>query len=391
MKIVSIISEYNPFHYGHKYQIDKIRENGGTHIVAIMSGNAVQRGDIPIFNKHSRAKAAIENGVDLVIELPVPFSVASAEIFAKAGVYIASQISSNYLSFGAECEDENVLSTLAEISKSLSTDEYKSEITKNLQNGNNYPTALSKVIKEHFGEEYSKEIEKPNNILALEYLKAISNTNIKPMPILRKYTSHDSNITKDNFASASQIRKLILSGKDYKKYIPKSIDESVVCDIKYMERDILFTLLKMSREDLISLPDCNSTIADRIINSLKKATTLDELMTSVKTKSITMARIRRVIIYAILGIKPSDFSFIPYGRVLAFNERGAEVLKRVDTEKFDISTSLKELEDKNDNNKRLVRLDIISSEFLNLATEKSDIKTNEYTKQIKITKMKEAK
>lgn len=365
--ITSIISEYNPFHNGHKYQIQKARKQGATHIAAIMSGNVVQRGDVAIYSKHCRAKQAVLNGADLVIELPAPFCISSAEGFAKSGVYIADALGSDSLCFGCECDDLNVLLKAAEFSKGLLESNEKSKVTetvkKLLKEGNSYPAALSKTAKMLAGNQVAEVFDGPNNVLAIEYLKALENTKINPMPILRRGAGHNDETVNGDFASASKIRELLKNGLLDESLLPYSADYEIR-DIRNMEKGILFSLIKMGKKNLKEVPDCNNDLADRIVKAIKTSKSYDELILNTKTKAFTLARIRRVIMYAVLGIKKSDFELTPYARVLALNDRGTEILSHAKKlEKIDISTSLKELEVKSENNKRLAELDIRTSEF----------------------------
>lgn len=385
--ITSIISEYNPFHNGHKYQIQKAREQGATHIAAIMSGNAVQRGDIAIYSKHYRAKQALLNGADLVIELPAPFCLSSAEGFAKSGVYIADALGSDSLCFGCECDNLDILLKAAEFSKYLSESDEKNKDTETvkrlLKEGNSYPAALSKTAKMLAESQIAKVFDGPNNVLAVEYIKAIENTNIKPMPILRKGPGHNDGALHGDFASASKIRELLKNGLPDESLLPYSADYTNIRDIRNMEKGILFSLIKMGKRKLREVPDCNNDLADRILKAVKISGSYDELLLNVKTKAFTMARIRRVILYAVLGIESSDFNLTPYARVLAFNNRGTEILSHAKKlEKTDISTSLKELERKSENNKRLAELDVLTSKFAGMCQRVISDEPNEYSVKI---------
>lgn len=390
--ITSIISEYNPFHNGHKYQIQKAREKGASHIVSIMSGNVVQRGDTAIYSKHFRAKQALLGGADLVIELPAPFCISSAEGFAKNGVYIADAIGSDSLCFGCECEDSELLYKASEFSSKLSDfgNSRESEVLKGfLKEGNSYPLALFKTAETIYNKQVAEIFKGPNNVLAIEYLKALNNTNMKPMPVLRKGPYHDDNTLYGDFAGASKIRELLKSGSIDERLLPYKADFDTIRDIKNMGRGILFSLNKMNREELIKVPDCNKDIADRIIKALRISKSYDELIFNIKTKAFTLARIRRVIMYAVLGIKSSDFELVPYARILAFNDRGAEILSKAKgLSKIDISTSLKELELKSENNKRLAQLDVITGNFALMCQKSLSDLPNEYSVKIQKTNTK---
>ncbi len=385
--ITSIICEYNPFHNGHKYQIEKAREKGSTHIVAIMSGDTVQRGDVAIYSKHYRARQAILNGADLVIELPAPFCISSAEGFAKSGAHIAYALGSDCLCFGCECDDIDILKKAAELSGRLSEAEGKSkeseQVKKFLKEGNSYPLALSKTAEMLESREVAEVFNGPNNILAVEYLKAIKDTEIKPMPILRKGAGHNDDLLHGNIASSSKIRELLKSGVLDDSLLPLKENYTELRDIRNMEKGILFSLIKMDKKKLREVPDCNGDLADRIAKALKISKSYDELIQNSKTKAFTLARLRRVIMYAVLGIRSSDFDLMPYARVLAFNERGTEVLSKAKKlGRIDVSTSLKELEHKSKNNKRLAELDARTSDFAKMCQSVASNEPNEYSVKI---------
>lgn len=388
--ITSIICEYNPFHNGHKYQIEKAREKGSTHIVSIMSGDAVQRGDVAIYSKHFRAKQAILNGADLVVELPVPFCLSSAEGFAKSGVYIANAIGSDCLCFGCENDDLNALEKAAGLSDSLTELNVKSKesqyLKKLLKDGNSYPAAIFKTAEAFAGREVAEIFNSPNNILAVEYLKAVKNTGIKPMPILRKGAGHNEDSLYGDYASASKIRELLKNGFLNESLLPYKENHADIRDIRNMEKGILFSLIKMYKRKLQEVPDCSGDLADRIAKALKISQSYDDLLANTKTKAFTLARIRRVIMYAVLGIKSSDFKLVPYARVLAFNDRGTEIISRAKKlGRIDISTSLKELEHKNDNNRRLAELDARTSDFAKMCQSVASNEPNEYSVRIEKT------
>lgn len=389
--IASIISEYNPFHNGHKYQIQKAREMGASHIAAIMSGNVVQRGDTAIYSKHYRAKQALLGGADLVVELPAPFCISSAEGFAKSGVYIADALGSDALCFGCECNDLEMLCKAAEISTKLSYSDYSEEIKtlkRFLKDGNSYPSALYKTAEMFAGKKIADVFNGPNNVLAIEYLKALNGTSIKPLPVLRNGAGHNDNTFDNGFASASKIREFLKSGFIDESLLPYKADYTKIRDIKNMEKGILFTLIKMDNKKLREVPDCSEDLADRIVKALKISKSYDELVLNTKTKAFTLARIRRVIMYAVLGIKKNDFELIPYARVLAFNDRGAEVLSKAKKlSKIDISTSLKKLEVKSENNKRLAELDLRTSNFALMCQSNISDEPNEYSVKIQKTKI----
>ena len=226
MNISAIICEYNPFHNGHKYQIEKTLKNKATHIVAIMSGNFTQRGIPSVISKRVKTKIALENGCDLVIELPTPYSVVNAEKFALGAVFLANSLNCiDFLSFGCENNDINILKKAAEISNSYDVIKITKEY---LKQGVSFVNARYKAIKTLLGEDFANLLSTPNNILAVEYIKSLDllNSNIAPMPILRKSCPHKSTFNVENFANSTLLREMLLKNdKNIKNFMPKSAYE----------------------------------------------------------------------------------------------------------------------------------------------------------------------
>ena len=290
---LGIICEFNPFHKGHKYLIDRVKGKDDC-VICAMSGNFVQRGEFAVYDKFTRAKTAVENGADLVIEIPTVFALRSAQGFAKAGVFLLESTGiCDALSFGAECGDVNELKKVAKEIKA------KDKLIKyELNKGVSYPTARQNIIN-------SPLLYTPNNILAIEYL---SYTKLKPIVVERIGKGHDSN---DVEYSASEIRK--------------HLDENKVSSIINCERAVLYKLRTMSAEDFAKIEDVNEGLENRIAEAVKSAETLDELYDLIKTKRYTHSRIRRIILRAFLGVE-SSIENPQYIRVLAFNENGKKLL-----------------------------------------------------------------
>lgn len=338
MKISSVICEYNPFHNGHKLMLEYMRKNGATHIVACMSGNFTQRGDFSVFNKWQRTKTALLNGADLVVEMPVSFSCANAERFALGGVYILNSIGCiDEICFGSECGDIELLKKACH----AVTDSGISETIKKYSScGMTFAAAREKAVCDIYGNEISDILSQPNNILALEYLKALQNidSKITPTTISRVGAEHDSTETSDNIASASFVRQLIYEkNSEYLKYIPENIYDIInnalsslpECQrIKKLENAVLYRLRTMDKDDFAELPDISEGLENRLMSAVKNSVSYDEIMHQTKCKRYTLARIRRCVLYAFLGItKHNSPEFPPYIRVLGFNEKGREILR----------------------------------------------------------------
>jgi len=322
LKTVGIIAEYNPFHNGHKYHIEKTKElTNADGVIAIMSGNFVQRGDMAIYSKYLRTMSALKYGVDLVVELPCVYACQSAEYFAKGGVEIAKILNCNYLSFGIEENNLEQLTKVAEITKNPSP-ALEGKIKEYRNQGMTYPKALCESLKEYNLEAI---ISTPNNVLAIEYLKNIGN--IVPIGVKRYGSDHDQE------GSGSFIRELIYNGKNCKKYVPKEAYDIIKgnqADKDKLSNLILYKLRTMTKEQIANLPDVSEGLENRIFEMARCSANLEELLQNIKSKRYTMARIRRILINALLDILKDDLGKAPeYIRVLGMNETGMAILKEL--------------------------------------------------------------
>lgn len=325
MKTAAVICEYNPFHYGHKYQLDETRKAGATHIVCVMSGNFTQRGDVAVFDKYLRAKTALENGADLVIELPTKYSLCAAEGFAAGAVGIIHSLGCvDMLSFGSESGD---ISALREASAAADYAINSPKFSELMKSGKSYPAALAEAVNEYYTDDVYETLSQPNNTLAVEYLSALDNlgSRIEPFTVARSGAAHDSEEADGGFASASLIRKRIAEGADYSEFAPHI--DAPSADISRLERAILAKLRTMRTEELLRAYDSANGLAERLHKAIRKANTLDELYFLTKTKRYTLARIRRAVLCSFLGLDKSSL-LVPnaYIRVLGMNSRGREIL-----------------------------------------------------------------
>ena len=320
MKICAIIAEFNPFHNGHKYIIERAKEMGFTHVVVIMSGNFVQRGEPAIFSKKFRVQAALANGVDLVVEMPCVWALSSAEKYAEAGVYLADALGCvNSLVFGSECGD---LKKLSDVEQALREPKFKEMLQNNLKSGITFAKAREQAISALLpNEDVSGILSKGNNILGIEYIKAIKNLNSNMTPLTFQ--------RKEDFKSASGIRSLIKKDdKTYLEYIPNNIGFSELPkDIIWGEKGIISVLKSADLEDLSKLPDISEGLENKIYNALCKCDNLENLFNLIKSKRYTMSRIKRIIMCAYLGIdKKTQSSRPPYIRLLGATTEGLEIL-----------------------------------------------------------------
>ena len=321
-----IICEYNPLHLGHKKQLDRIREEfPDDGIICLMSGNFVQRGKPAVFDKLTRAKAAVLSGADLVLELPVTAALSSAEGFASEGVQILSRLC-HRLCFGAETADRELLINTARI---LLSEEFKDTLRIQLDKGLSFPAARQAALGAN-----GCILETPNNILAVEYCKAIlsQNSHMEPYPILREGSYHDATADPEN-PSATAVRGLMESGSDWEAFVPDSCRELFSCasvhTLKTGETAVLARLRTMTDEEFEALPYGSEGLWRKLMKNARSCTTLEGILTATKSKRYTRTRLDRMVMCAFLGLTETDLSFpAPYTRVLAFNDKGREILRQ---------------------------------------------------------------
>ena len=330
MKIVGIICEYNPFHLGHKKQFDRIREAYGSDciIVCLMSGNFVQRGMPAIFDKELRARCALQSGADLVLELPLPYALSSAEGFAACGVKILSGFC-DALCFGTETGTKE---TLLQTAAALLSAEFSTALKEQLSTGISFPAARQAAM-EAMGAD-SSLLQNPNDILAVEYCKAIlSQGSVMDIhPIHRGGSYHATTADVEN-PSATALRQCIENGLPWQQFVPESTHEilrdAAIYTIDAGQRAILARLRSMTEADFAQLPYGSEGLWRKLMHACRCAATLEEIRTAVKSKRYTRTRLDRMVMCAFLGITQTMLSSpVPYVRVLALNDRGRAVLKK---------------------------------------------------------------
>lgn len=386
-----IISEYNPFHFGHLYHLNEsISQTDTDFKVAIISGNFVQRGEPSIINKWEKAKVALSAGFDLVLELPTLYAISSAENFANGSIKIADQIGSNYISFGTESGDLEKLKKLSSLINK-NEKEYITNVKEKIAEGFSYPKSQELVIDKMFGNEFLG-VCKPNNILGLEYLKSLNaiSSNITPITVKR-------NLDK---SSSSDIRALLRTSgfkiEDLKNSIPdfsyeilaENIENgNAVLSLKAFEKEIIYILRTIDNEKLKNIPD----VPENMLSNLKKiacsTNSLDELITVLKNKSITQARIQRILLYILLGITKSDMELskriTPYVRVLGMSENGKKILSDISKD-INVITSVKAFEKTCDDSDllRMLEIDKKATDIYTLAYVKDSVANLDYTMRI---------
>ncbi len=329
MSVTGIIAEFNPLHKGHEYLIKQAKQYGP--VVCVISSNFVQRGDTAIAEKRMRAKAALDCGADLILELPVPWSMSTAQNFALGGVCALNYIGCDKIMFGSECGDIKKLKTASEI---LDTPEFSQKLASYLKSGITFAAARENAAIDCGADNV---FAYPNNNLAIEYITAARrlNANLEFETVKRIGAEHDS-LLEDTFVSASLLRGKLLSG-DFafcEKHMPanafKSIDKNSLSDINTLETAILSVLRTRTLDELSRLPDISEGVENKLFSAIRLATSLEELYNKMKVKRYTLARIRRLVLSAFIGIDNSFFMKpLPYVRILGFNKNGQNLLKSV--------------------------------------------------------------
>ncbi len=335
-KVSGIVCEYNPFHNGHKYQIEQTRRLGYDYVICAMSGSLVQRGDVAIYDKWFRAKIAVENGADLVVEIPAYYVLQSAQNYAHGAVRLLSFLGvADALSFGSESGD---ICRLNEISDILCNEPpiFKETLTAALKKGLGYPAACEAAIAAAMGNVHFSL--KPNDILAVNYISQLKKigSDITPIPIQRSGGYHDDEPVSSACASATAVRKLISDGMDISSYVPDISSEEY--NLHRIESLLLGSLRLADAEALNSIVGMESGLANRLISCAKSSVSLDEFFGACTSRRYTAHRIRRTVLCALLGITPSKEA--DYIRVLAFNENGKRLLAQI-KKKSDLSVITK--------------------------------------------------
>ncbi len=406
-KVLGIIAEYNPFHNGHLYHLNKSKEStGSTYTVAIMSGNFMQRGNTALLDKWSRAEAAIKAGVDLVIELPLIYSISSAENFANGAMKILDSLKVvDYISFGAESSNLDALQTCAKV-LSEEPKKYQSMLSLELNKGLSFPKARENALMMYLNDirTYANILSSPNNILGIEYLKSLENlkSTIKPILIQRFEAGyHDINYA-GNIASATAIRNIVKNGgydilrnllpeSTYSILVENIQNGHIIPDLSVFEKQIIYKLRSMDISEIANLPDVSEGLENGIKNAANSCNSIVEFLNIVKSKRYTSTRIQRILLYALLGITKKDMELSkkissPYIRVLGFNKRGRFLLSEIAkaNPKLEIITSVKKFMDStsNKNLKTFFEKDIWATNVYTIGYDYDSWNNLDYTKKI---------
>lgn len=381
MKIGGIVAEYNPFHNGHKYQLDKSCELGElTHTVAVMSSNYVQRGEIAIASKWARAEMAVRNGVDLVIELPTLWSTSYAQRFAEGAVSLLDALGCvDMLSFGSESGN---IDELIACKEAINSEAVSIKMKENLEGGLGFAAARAEALRSICGNRFFNILDGANNTLGIEYLNALDrlDSEIIPMTIRRKGAAHDSVMRSDNFASASEIRRMMATGEhEWEMFVPQSVadiynaeahDGKAPCLNAKLEFSILCCMRQLTAEDIGMSPDISEGIEYRIHDAALQARTLEELYALAKTKRYSHARIRRIVLHAFMGFVADDYKGNPpYIHVLAMNEKGKEILREAkDKAKLPIVTKASDFDELDEYGRHVFSLEDMCTDVFSLSS-----------------------
>lgn len=405
-KVLGIIAEYNPFHNGHLYHLERSKkETNSNYTIAIISGNFTERGSTSLIDKWSKAESAIACGIDLVIELPVLYSISSAENFAEGSIKILNSLKIvDYLSFGAETADIDILRKCADIIFS-EPKEYKNLLSQELHKGLSFPKARENALLGFFknNKNFKNVLSSPNNILAIEYLKAMKKfkSKFEPVAIPRYEAGYNDLTYTANFASSTAIRNIIKNNgfnalqklmpePSYSNLINNLQKGHLVPDISVFEKEILYLLRKMDISEIRDLPDVSEGLEFAIQKGACSCNSVCDFLNIVKSKRYTTTRLQRVLLYTLLNITKNDMALSrkvqPYVRVLGFNNRGKYLISEIAKKnpRLEIITSVKNFVNKNTNKnyKAMLEKDIWATNVYTLGYSDDSWSNLDFTKKI---------
>lgn len=404
-KVLGIIAEYNPFHNGHLLHLTKSKEEtGAEYSICIMSGNFVQRGNTSIVNKWVKTEMALKCGIDLVLELPTVYSISSAENFAEGAIKLLNSLKIvDTVSFGSENSDIDILNRISGILYE-EPKQYVEFLNEELKKGLSFPKSRENAILLYLNDQkYSNILNQPNNTLAIEYLKALKKykSHIKPIAIKREKAFYNSNCIVDEYASATAIRNMIVNNQfnDIRKVMPRLAydllmqeieNKQYVIDISKFEKEILYSIRRLSTADLKKFPEITEGLENAIKNAANSCNTLVELINIIKSKRYTQTRIQRILLYILLNITKKDMYIsrktVPYARILGYSPKGKELISEIynANPKITLITSVKNFFDSSNNKtyKYMLSKDILATNIYTLAYKNDSIANLDYTKRI---------
>lgn len=324
MNIIGIIAEYNPFHNGHIYHIEKIKEKyPNSLIILVLNGYFTERGIISVLSKEDKTKIALDNKVDIVLELPFIYGTQSSDIFGFYSIKILNELKVDHIIFGSESNNIDLLNKVVDIQ--LNNPDYESNVKKYLSDGNNYPTAMKKALN------IEEDISNPNDLLGISYIKAIRKINSKIIPETIKRTNNYHDIlSNDEIISATNIREKMHNEESLDKYLPSN----AILYLHNITNDSLFNLLKfkiLTDKDLSIYLDVDEGIEYRILKYINFSHSFDELISNIKTKRYTYNKINRMLIHILIGLTKEDNqnTKLDYIKILGFNSNGQQYLNKI--------------------------------------------------------------
>lgn len=325
---VGIICEYNPFHNGHLYHLEKVKELAkDEEIILVLGGNFLQRGNVSVMDKYEKTSIALHYGIDLVVELPFIYATQSADVFAEGAIKILNALKCDKVVFGTESNDVEKLTSLAKIQ--LYDNKYGEKVKTLLDEGYNFPTAMSLALQSFEGD----KVNTPNDLLALSYIKEIirNNYNITPISIKRTNNYHDKSTTGE-ISSAASIREKIKRNENIDTYVPSVVSYNI--DYKNYD-DNYFKLLKYKilteKESIKKYQTVNEGIENKIVSSIRNCYSLDDLVDKIKSKRYTYNRISRMLTHILTSFTKEDAKdrSLSYIRILGFDEKGKKYLNKL--------------------------------------------------------------
>lgn len=402
--ILAVISEYNPFHNGHVKHLTYSKQlTKADFSIAVISGNFVQRGDTSLVDKWTKAEMALKAGFDIVLELPTIYAISSAENFAEGAIKILNSLGIvDFLSFGSELGEISPLNDLANFlykePKELSL-----LINQYVKTGISFPRAREMALMQYLGghTKYKQALNSPNNILGIEYLKALKKykSPIKPITIKREGSQHNSTAIKNGIASSTAIRSLIQKKKNVHTLVPfetyelleKQIqDGKIVPSLAVFEKEIIYTLRCMTLSEIAAMPDVSEGLENRIKIAANHCNHLSDLIQSIKSKQFTATRIQRILLYALLKISQKDMNaskrVTPYIRVLGFNKHGKKIVSAIAKQnpKTHVIISVKKFMESNTDShlRNMLSKDILATNIYTLGYESESVANLDYTHKI---------
>ncbi len=378
MNFCGIISEFNPFHNGHEYIIREAKKQTGLNVVCLMSGNFVQRGKPAIQNKYIRAKNAVNAGATAVLELPTIFACSNAENFAYGAIKILSAIGVTHIAFGVENTSLEILKQVAEL-KFKNSVEFKNAFKNEIQNGINFNTALKRAIAKNINVENIEDVlNKPNNILAIEYLTAILKTKSKliPVAIKRCDNGYYSEKQSGKFLSASAIRNKILNGESYSEFVPKNAICTEIFSKNHQKMLNLLQILnirKLNESELNNFYDYSEGIEFRIKKISECYNTLPEMVNEISSPRYRLARVNKLLLYPLLGITKNitekAYTSKPVCKVLAIKKEHKNILSEISKNSINLIVSNKDYLSLDEVQKLVIDIDLNASLLFNTITE----------------------